>query len=86
MKFILAIILVSLLSCKKENLDLRVIAPGTKCTIKSGVFNTGDKQPAQPVIVDGVFNQSNNTIIFYNVTDTQGVVWEIPDGDLVIEK
>jgi hypothetical protein len=84
MKFILAIALLSLLSCKKENLDLRVIAPGTKCTIKAGVFSSSDKQPIQPVIVDGVFSQSNNALIFYKVTDTQGVDWEIPDTDLIV--
>ena len=83
MKFILAIALLSLLSCKKDNLALRVIAPGTKCTIKAGVFGTGDKQPAQPVVVDGVFSQ-NNALIFYSVTDTQGVDWQIPDSDLVV--
>jgi len=86
MKFIFAIALLSLLSCKKDNLDLRVIAPGTKCTIKAGVFSTGDKQPAQPVIVDGVYGQPNNALLFYSVTDAQGAVWEIPDSDLVVSK
>jgi len=85
MRFILAIILVSLLSCQKSNLDLRVLPAGTKCTIKAGVFNTGDKQPDQPVIVNGVFSQ-NSAIIFYNVTDTQGVAWQLPDNDLIVVK
>jgi hypothetical protein len=83
MKFILTIILLSLLSCKKENLDARIIATGTKCTIKTGVFSTGDKQPAQPVVIDGVYSQPNNALV-YNVTDSQGVAWEIPDADLIV--
>jgi len=85
MKYIFAIILVSLLSCQKSNLNLRILAPGTTCTIKAGVFASTDKQPAQPVIVGTVFSQ-NNAIIFYNVTDTQGVVWQLPDSDLVVMK
>jgi hypothetical protein len=86
MKLILAIVLLSLLSCQKDNLNLRVLSKGTVCTIVAGTFDGSGPQPAQPVTIDGVYNQGNHALIYYSVTDSQGAVWEIPDGDLVVSK
>jgi hypothetical protein len=84
MKSILAItiMMVAFLGCKKSNLDTRILQPGTKCTIYAGVFNPGDKQPAQPVVVNSLYNPGDNGLLVYTVTDSNGIVWEIPDNDL----
>jgi len=71
------------LGCKKSNVDLRILEPGTKCTIYAGTFAAGDKQPAQPVVVNSVSNPGDTGLIMYNVTDSNGVAWVIPDNDLV---
>ena len=88
MKSILAIITMTAicLGCKKANLDTRILQSGTKCTIYAGVFNLGDKQPAQPVVVNSVYNPGDNGLIMYNVTDSNGVAWVIPDNDLNVVK
>lgn len=84
MKTILAItiMMTALLGCKKSNLDTRILQPGTKCTIYAGVFNPGDKQPAQPVVVGSLYNPGDNGMLVYNVMDSNGVAWVIPDNDL----
>jgi len=88
MKSILLIIIVmaAFLGCKKTDLDTRILQPGTKCTIYAGVFNPGDKQPAQPVVVNSLYNPGDNGLLLYNVTDSNGVVWVIPDNDLNVVK
>ncbi len=86
-KVILTLLLIALFSCKKNNaLDTRVLQVGTKCNIYSGVFQPGDTQPAQPVTVTGIYRTASSGLIYYNVTDTNGVVWQIPDNDLQVVK
>jgi hypothetical protein len=84
MKSILVIIIMTaaFMGCKKSSIDVRILQPGTKCTIYAGVFNPGDKQPVQPVVVNSVYNPGDNSLIMYNVTDSNGVVWVLPDNDL----
>jgi hypothetical protein len=86
-KVILTLLLIALFSCKKDGgLDVRVLQPGTKCNIYSGVFAPGDLQPAVPVTVTSIFRKASSGLIYYNVTDTNGVVWQIPDNDLQVLK
>lgn len=70
------------MGCKKSNLDMRILQPGTKCNIYAGTFNPGDKQPAQPVVVNSIYNPGDTGLLVYNVTDNNGVAWIIPDNDL----
>ncbi len=86
-KLILAVTFLSLLnlslaSCTKNNVNPAILPNGTKCTIRPGVFSSGSYQPSQPVIIDDVYKQSDGSTPYYDVTDTKGVVWQIPGSDL----
>jgi hypothetical protein len=82
---ILTLFLITLFSCKKDtSLDTRILQPGTKCNIYSGVFQAGDFQPAQPVTVTGIYRTVGSSMIYYSVTDANGVVWVFPDNDLQV--
>jgi hypothetical protein len=85
-KIILVLLLISLFSCNKQQdaLDKRVLQPGTKCNIYAGVFAAGDPQPVAPVTVTSVYRTANSGMIYYNVTDANGVVWQLPDNDLQV--
>lgn len=86
-KVILTLLLIGLFSCQKNSaLYTRVLQPGTKCNIYSGVFQPGDFAPAQPVTVTGIYRAASSGLIYYSVTDTNGVVWQIPDNDLQVVK
>ena len=85
-KLILTIILLSLLSCTKNNVNPSILPNGTKCAIRAGVFPSGSYQPSPPVIVDDVYQQGNGSTTYYDVTDTKGTVWQIPGNDLQVIK
>ena len=84
-KLILSIALLSLLSCTKSNVNPGVIPNGTKCNIVSGIFSAGAYQPTQPVIVMDIYQQGSGSPM-YDVTDSKGVVWQIPGSDLIVIK
>ena len=84
LKMMLLIGLLATGSCTKDNLDNRILLAGTKCNIYSGVFGTGGKQPAQPVTVVNIYSTDSAGLIYYNVTDANGVSWQIPDNDLQV--
>ena len=76
-----------LVACTKDNgLNTRELQAGTKCTIYAGVFAPGDYQPAEPVTVTGVYRGASSGLIYYKVTDANGVEWDIPDSDLQVMK
>jgi len=85
-KLILFVVLLSLLSCTKSNVSPEILPSGTKCSIRSGVFASGAYQPTQPVIVTDIYQQGNGSTIYYDVTDSKGIVWQIPGSDLVVIK
>ena len=86
-KVILTLLLIALFSCKKDSsLNLRVLQPGTKVSVVSNVFGEGDKQPAEPMTITSIFRGASSGLIFYNVTDANGVVWQLPDNDLQVVK
>ena len=85
-KLILSIVLLSLLSCTKSNVNPGIIPNGTKCNIVSGVFTTGAYQPSQPVTITDIYKGDTASVIYYDVTDSKGVVWQIPGNDLVVIK
>lgn len=86
-KFTLFLILAVAVSCKKDDaINTRVLAVGTKCGIVSGVFNLGDVQPAVPVTIVSISRPATSGLILYNVSDANGVIWEIPDNDLQVMK
>ena len=86
-KLIITLLVIALFSCKKDSsIYTRVLQPGTKCNIASGVFAPGDYQPAQPVTVNSIYRAASSGLIYYSVTDANGVVWEIPDNDLKVIK
>ena len=84
LKMMLLICLLATSACTKDNLDNRILPAGTKCNIYSGVFGTGGNQPAQPVTVVNIYSTDSAGMIYYNVTDANGVSWQIPDNDLQV--
>src|SRR3569833_3104341 len=79
-RFILLFLLLALAGCQKDSLATRVLQPGTKCNIYDGVFAPGDIQPAQPVTVVSVYRTAASGLIYYNVTDNNGEIWQMPDN------
>jgi len=84
-KIILAVVLLSLVSCTKSNDNLAKLPPGTKCSIVSGVFGNEPFQPSPPLIIDDIY-QDDGGLTIYDATDSNGVVWQIPGNDLVVIK
>lgn len=84
-KIILSVILLSLLGCTKSNSNLAMLAPGTKCTLVSGIFSSKDYQPTPPLVIDDIF-QDDGGLTIYDATDSKGIVWQIPGNDLVVIK
>jgi|GEM_PF-1777090 len=84
LNLIIFALLFSFIGCTKDNLATRVLQPGTKCNIYSGVFVTGDMQPAQPVVVVSIYRTASSGLIYYNVNDVNGITWQIPDNDLQV--
>lgn len=74
---------ISLVGCKKNKLDYRLLAKGTKCEIDPNVFSKGAFQPSPPVTVDSIYKQNQYDMLFYYVTDVKNIIWEIPDNDLI---
>ena len=85
-KLILSAFFLSLLGCTKSIVNPSIIPNGTKCDIRSGVFSSGAYQPSPPVIVTDIYQQGKSSTTYYDVTDTKGIVWQIPGDDLVVIK
>jgi hypothetical protein len=83
-RFMLSFLLLAAVGCTKDTLDTRLLQPGTKCVIYAGVFAPKDTQPALPVTVVDMYRTASTGLIYYDVKDANGVIWQLPDNDLQV--